>query len=419
MDRSIVMPEFKANESRSIIGSLLTIAFTLIATITSTGCSTLPSKEDSYRYNIQQGNLAKAGELISASYNQGRDKLLKDLHSGTINQLKGEYKASNDLLETGKRVADELSSISVSETAAAITINQRLSQFSGNRFERVMIYFHKALNYVTLGDYSSARIEMSQAELLMRELRIQASVFPFIPLMLGLIYESLADEENALVAYRRAVAAYGEVGEGGIPDILKQSYVDLLAKNGRRQEMLQAERQMQVKPSNADNSAKLIIIAGRGVMTPVGSFTIYYDHPELAKSFLIALPFYPDYLNLASYPQIRIDDATIKFKPIIDIEYEMRLALAQEMPTIITLALARAVVKSQFQQQADDNDVASLLVFVFNTATEIADTRSWDSLPQVFYFGRLSLPPGEYSLNNRPNSIKLKAGVNFIYLSRR
>ena len=393
------------------------------------GCATTP-KKNSYRTDFQQGNIIEAEKTISGQKNKN-DKLLRDIQLASIDQVKFDYTASNNRLEESKVLADELAAVSVSETIAAISINQRVSKFGGNDFERIMIYFHKALNYLAMDDAPAARIEISQAETLMQELRISTSNFPFLPLFLALIYEKIGDVENALVAYRRAIDAYKD---GTEPSILKQGYLRLLSKHGRRSELAKATRTLKttletkVTPlSKQDNQASLIVIVPRGIMTKMGSFTIYHVHPELKSNFLIALPVYSEYAGVKAAPLLNLQrqsaDAAsslpILFANIINVELEMRAALNKEMPKITSLALARAVVKNQIQQQADGDSLAALFVFAVNTITEVADTRSWDLLPQAFYFSRLELQPGDYSLNyadRNPTNFSIKEGINFLFL---
>lgn len=383
------------------------------------GCASTPKK--GYKNYLYEGNIPEAENILNG-INANNDKLLREVQLASIAQLKSDFKSSNNHLETGKKLAEELAAISVTETLAAISINQRVSKFSGNRFERIMIYFNKALNYIASNDAAAARIEISQAEILMQEWRIGVERFPFIPLFLALIYEKIGDIENSLVAYRRAAAAYKS--SESTPDILKKGYLQLLAKYGRQSELARASLQLKAKVAASPNKASLIIVVPRGFMTPMDSFTVYNFHPEINKNFLIALPLYSEYSGVRAAPLLSLkqqakDSANVIFENMVNVELGMRAALKRQMPAITTLALARAVVKSQLQQQTEENSAASFLVFVFNTVTEVADTRSWDTLPQAFYFSRLELDPGSYSLNyadREPMNVSIKKGVNFLFL---
>ena len=388
------------------------------------GCASLGVER--YQQSITQGDLGKAEEIIG----QNKEKInimLRDLHYGSLKQLGQQYQDSNVYLEQAKKVADKLASVSVSETAAAITVNQRVSQFNVNDFERIMIYFHKSLNYLSAGDVNGARIEMRQAELLLQEIRVGLEVYPFVPLIIALIYEQLGEEENALVAYRRAVDAYGA---NAAPQLLKKSYLNLLAKNNRRQELATREEQLDTTSDPNVNQASLLIITTRGILTPLDSFTIYHLHPTHQNSFLIALPYYPDYNGIAPPPSLSIGEYTPNFEPIINVEQEMRKSLDKAMPGITAIALARAVVKNQIQQEADrqEDSFFSFAALVYNVASEIADTRSWDTLPQAFYMARLELPAVEYPVTSSyypakitpvPSTINLQTGMNILFVQGR
>ncbi len=388
------------------------------------GCASLGVEK--YQDSITQGDLGKAEEIIGNN-KENINIMLRDLHYGTLKQLGQKYQDSNVYLEQAKEKADELSSVSISEAAAAISVNQRVSQFNVNHFERIMIYFHKSLNYLAAGDVNGARIEMRQAELLLQEIRVGLEVYPFVPLIIALIYEQLGDVENALVAYRRAVDAYGA---GSAPQLLKNSYLNLLARNNRQRELATREKQLGATADADVQQASLLIISTRGILTPLASFTIYHLHPVYSVNFLIALPYYPEYNGIAPPPSLNIGEYNPNFEPIINVEREMRKSLDKAMPGIVAIALARAVVKNQIQQEADrqENSLFGFAAFIYNIASEIADTRSWDTLPQAFYMTRLELPAAEYSLTSSyyparispvPSNINLKPGLNILFVQGR
>ena len=388
------------------------------------GCASLGVEK--YQDSITQGDLIKAEEIIGKN-KEKINIMLRDLHYATLKQLEQKYQDSNVYLEQAKKTADKRSSVSISETAAAISVNQRVSQFNVNDFERIMIYFHKSLNYLAAGDVNGARIEMRQAELLLQEIKVEAKRYPFVPLVIALIYEQLGDVENALVAYRRAVDAYGA---GSAPQLLKKSYLNLLARNKRQRELATREKQLGATADADVQQASLLIISTRGILTPLDSFTIYHLHPEHQINFLIALPYYPKYNGIAPPPSLNIGEYSPNFEPIINVEREMRKSLNRAMPGITAIALARAVVKEQIKQEADrqENSLFSFAAIIYNVASEVADTRSWDTLPQAFYMARLELPAAEYSLTSShyparispvPSNINLKPGMNILFVQGR
>lgn len=379
-----------------------------------------------YKQSIVYGDLDRAEELISQD-NSNNNLMLQDLHYGTLRQLEQAYSGSNIHFESAKQKAESLSSVSLSETVAAITVNQRVSQFSGNHFERLMIYLNKAFNYLALNEVNKARIEIRQAEILLQELRVETGDYPFVSLIIGLIYEKLDQTEDAYAAYRRAVNSYSADNQ---PLLLKKSYINLLAKNNRIEELTSAQARLSVTAASDSKQASLLIIATRGIMTSLGSFVIEHLHPEYNQGFLIALPYYPKYPGILPPPSLNVGEFVVKFESIIDTEKHMRNALDKAMPAIIAVALARAVVKEQLRQiaRSQDNAFLEFATLFYTVASEVADTRSWDTLPQVFYMSRLELAPGDYNLTysyypqqigHFPTNITIEPGINFMFVQGR
>ena len=61
--------------------------------------------------------------------------------------------------------------------------------------------------------------------------------------------------------------------------------------------------------------------------------------------------------------------------------------------------IARGLVKYIAHREAkDENEVLGFFVNLFNISTEIADTRSWVSLPHNIQIGRFKLPPGIHTI---------------------
>lgn len=69
------------------------------------------------------------------------------------------------------------------------------------------------------------------------------------------------------------------------------------------------------------------------------------------------------------------------------------------MPGITARAVARAVAKHNVAREVgDQHALAGFAMMVTNYATEVADTRSWLTLPGELHMARLPLKPGKYDL---------------------
>ncbi len=90
------------------------------------------------------------------------NRLLFYMDKGMVLHLGKRYKESNDFLEKAKTAAEELWTESISKNAAAFLTTDNTIPYQGEDFEKVLIHFVAALNYVGLGEYDAARVEARQ-----------------------------------------------------------------------------------------------------------------------------------------------------------------------------------------------------------------------------------------------------------------
>jgi len=396
---------------------LIGIAFLLIS-----GCASQPYR---FQEQVQAGDLSGAEQTLEDLYTSKKNIVLHNLYDATLQQLKGDFESSNRILEETKPLADELALISISETTAASTISESLQSFSGSQFERLMIYCLKFLNYMAQGDYNSARIETEQAELKLREWGRSLTDFPFIPFLNALAYEAQGLTDNALVSYRRSLEAY----EGYAPRLVKQSYLNLLAKDGRANELLSQENALNMKAQySPQKPASLLVFITDGTVSARVAGIINHRLDNRVDIYSIAVPFYPDSYQPVPPPQLYWNQSSATSQIVINTESEMRDALDKQMPGFIARGVARAITREQVRQRS--NDEWSFLFEIAGTITELAtaDTRSWDILPQAIFVARVELPPTEISFQTSVSGIAttslfhqadLQPGLNFFLIQAR
>ena len=139
---------------------------------------------------------------------------------------------------------------------------------------------------------------------------------------------------------------------------------------------------------------------------------------EVQDLVRVAFPVYRTEPAPAKSSRLTVADKRIDLETVENIDGLARHALDQQMPLIMTRAIARAVVKYQSQKSANEQHaLAGFLLTVTNLATERADTRSWTTLPKEVQMTRVILPAGEQDVSieilnaaGRPIDV-IKAGV--------
>ena len=84
---------------------------------------------------------------------------------------------------------------------------------------------------------------------------------------------------------------------------------------------------------------------------------------------------------------------------VVNLDKTARQTLDDNKSSILAKTIARAVAKKQLQKNVEEKDkLLEFGVHLFNVATEIADTRAWDSLPSSIFTKHISLKPGKHML---------------------
>ncbi len=128
---------------------ILLFYFALLA-----GCGPAIVKEGDLNLAIveaQGGNLSGAtAKVVGKLKPDGNERLLYHLELGTINHLAGKYEESNRLFKQADGIADELYATSLSDRLSSMMTNPRMAAYGGTDFEKVYIYYYRALNYLRL-----------------------------------------------------------------------------------------------------------------------------------------------------------------------------------------------------------------------------------------------------------------------------
>ncbi len=386
--------------------SMLVPVAMVAASLFLSSCATYGMKTASMRNSLLSGDIARAREFIETM--PANDDALLDLNKGMLRRMSGDYQASNRVFEQAKRRIDDLYGLSVSEQLAAITVNDTLRAFQGDRFEQTLLHAYMAMNYIQLNALDAARVEMLQADVKMHEWGDEPEEDAFVRYLSGIIYEMLGEQDQALVSYRQAYEIYRSSPErNGIetPDIVKQDLLRLLAS----QRLWDEYRRLQNDFAMANYTpykigggfGEVIVVFDEGLAPQREENAIQTFSDEISKMVRIALPVYRQPTPILPRVRVNVSGQQYELETVENIDALARHALEADMPIITTRALARAVVKFKTQSEIQDKHggLAGLLMTVTNMATERADTRSWTTLPQEIRLARLVLPEGQQQIN--------------------
>ncbi|SJZ65515.1 COG3014 family protein [Sediminibacterium ginsengisoli] len=298
----------------------------------------------------------------------------------------------------------------------------------------------------------------------------------FVLMVQGMIYETAGDINNAFISYRNAADLYVKIKDQQyygvfLPDQLKRDLLrtaekmgftdqvdkysaifgktekdNTLSKGGEaviffEKGMAPAKTEQNfILTNNGDGSNTFVYAAEEGsIVIPFDFSSSGYSSDVSLNEFRairVAIPAY-NAIRTVDQASAVVNGKTYNAELTEDINTLAPAILKQHMLKILSDALVRQVVKKlvekgisasakevaknnskeKDEKKKDDKAEAvalatGLIVNIFNTATEKADTRNWQSLPATVSYVRIPLEEGdnvvELTLGNAKRKITLK-----------
>jgi hypothetical protein len=411
-----------------------------------TGCATYYQKNQAFYQAFESGNIDNAEKIIEQSEKKvkPKDRLLYLLNRGVTTRMLGDYRESIKLFGEADHMIEDYSTNYGAEALALVT-NPMATPYRAEDFEKVLIHFYQALNYIDLKQYDDALVECRRINLQLHAIndkypdhknRYQDDAFA--QLLTGIIYDGLKDYNNAFISYRNAYNVYQNsyAKNFGLtaPEQLKHDLVRTAALIGFRKEQHQYEDEFGFQYQQADSigssavffwlnglgpvksewSVNFTMVKGEGgwatfVNDEYGlSFPVFIgDLSSNEKSSLddlrfirVAMPRYSD--RQPVYNEATLTTASGKSYPLEmaeDIDAIAHKTLHDRLLREMGEAILRLAVKKGIEAATTQkNDALGMLVSLANAVTEKADTRNWQTLPYEVGYTRVPLHNGENHL---------------------
>ena len=405
----------------------------------SLGCS--PYSMEEVRIAFEQGDFDAALIELDAD-GKGQAKLPYLFERGLIAHYGDQFDESNRTFELAEITSDDLYTKSISREAVSLVTSDNLRSYAGSQYERLLIHYYRAFNYVYLNMPDDALVECRKASSLLQfyadaDENYEFVGAAFIAYLSAILYEWAGDWNDAFIAYRWAERAYRQYEEAiGIPfpqDVGK-SLVRLARQLGFQEEFERYAAIYGEPPKNIPDSGELILLYETGfapfkieenIVFPIlkvdpivqedadrdekkvreYSRTLMrrrnrrYKEVEIEYLLRVAIPAYR-----SNRPRIVGIDADTTYGQVSgilveDIEAAAMKTFESELPTIMLRTVVRGVLKYLgFRRANKEGEVVGRLVNLLNVVTESADTRSWQTLPNQIFLVRLRLPAGTHNI---------------------
>ena len=425
------------------------LLFFVIGAIVVTGCATYYEKNIVYHQHIQNSDFGAAEKTLDHAkvLKRNRNQLLLALEKGKLAHVQGAYTISNQFFNEADLLMEDYKK-SLGDHALGVTVNPQLEVYGGEDFEKVLVHYYKALNYLYLGDQDAALVEAKRINLQLQELNDQYKNVKnkyaqdaFALNLMGIIYESRGDYNNAFIAYRNAIQCYmvdGVVGSYmnvSAPLQLKKDVIRTAQQMGFSNEarkyselfglplneLTRADKEVIVfwenglVPTKEEWSLNFTLIPGsNGIVTFVNKeynlsfpFPMKNNQQGLAgvSAMRIAFPKYKDRISFYTDVTIELDGKEYKTELVEDVGYIARETLQDRFMREMSNSLMRLAMKKAAEMAVrEQSQELGAVLSIIGAATEKADTRHWQTLPKEIRYARIPVSDDSQKLTLRTKS---------------
>lgn len=413
-------------------------------------CATYNTRISTYYTQMRENNYAQADAALEKSkiLQAKRNRLLYLLEKGKITHLLKQYDSSNTYFNEADIFMEDVRT-TASDIALGTLLNPMMQTYKGEDFEKFMVHYYKALNYLYLGKPDEALVEARRITLesftlqdkSKRENRYSDDAFSLM--LQGIIYEKSGDLNNAFISYRNSVDIYLKNNNSyygvSLPDQLKKDLLRTASQNGFLDELQRYEKLLNTTyhPTPPGEGGDLVLFWENG-LAPVkqemnfffaltkdglgnfsfvdqtGAFNIPFNFSshninsgdlklDELRSFRVAFPKYQEQPLFYRGASLSLNNKKYGFESAENINTLAFATLRERFVKEAAITLGRLTIKKLAEIAArpksddknkDTKEAIALGLQVFNFISEKADTRNWQSLPHTIYYTRVPLDRG-------------------------
>jgi len=438
--------------NKKLFANKIIFLLAILSSILFSSCATYYAQNEAFNQYFLNGDIANAEKTLDgdAKNQRKKNKSLYLLNKGTLAWMQQDYeRATAYFNEADLFIEDQRKNIA--NEALALLTNPATKPYVPEDFENVMLNFYKALSFLEMGKSQEALVECRRVNEKLYALndkypknyKNRYSDDAFAHTIMGLIYDSTGDSNNAFIAYRNAYKIY----EGNYtknfntpaPRQLKDDLLRTAYQTGLNQEYefyknkfgfdftkreknqgdlimiwmtglgpVKDEWSINFSALNGRDGYLTLVNEGEGANFPfyVGDMDSRTRNSFSDLDFVrVAFPKYQERMPFYNSASIQVDSVHYNLDKAQDLNAIAFKSLKDRMLREMANSLLRLATKKALENYArskDDNIGA--IIGIFNAVTEKADTRNWQTLPHSIHYTRLHLKEGENNINLKVQS---------------
>lgn len=438
----------------------------VVTGLLATGCKTYDEKNHVIQY-WHQGDLTNAvleATKMADKNANNKDAIIWRLEQGAALRANGQYEASNKAFGTAQEKMDDYAQrakVRLGQETGALLSNQAQLDYEGRAYDGIMLNTYRALNYLALGEPDKARPELIRAYQRQRDAvqdnqkRIEkvqeeaaqnkdsqaikrAENDPALQAQIQNATTNL-DKLKPYAAYVNPFTVYLD-GLFFMTDAADNSDLERARKS--------FERVSEMAPDNAYVKQDLGLVDKliHGQPLPPTTFVIFETGcAPVRDQIRISIPIFVAKVSYigAAFPTLKpkgnfvpcltvtAGGQNLTTSLVSDMDSVIGLDFKNELPVVITKTIASTVIKgvaayAANQAVGQQNSWAGLAMqistAIYQAAVNIADERTWTTLPKEFQVCHFATPPDRKIELKTPDGRQIKpvtieAGtINLVYV---
>lgn len=378
----------------------------IAAVLFAAGCASYPDRTEEALRAFEHGDFERAGALYEDPDTTGSE-FLSGAEAGTTALAAGDWETSLEQLGRASDLSEEieeaalLSPDKLTEALVSFAVSESFSEYVGEGYERVLLHAQMGMAYLAQGDFEAARVEVRRSNALLEseealyEKEYEAGGLGHF--LSAIVYELQGSPDDAYIDYKRMEAK----GVGG--RLVGRSLVRLASRLHRDDELPDWEARYGADTERPDGAAEVVVLAGIGLGPYKEAITI--PVPTGDGVFQWSVPKFRSRAVSISALELVVEGSGQAVSTVVieDVTTVAKENLEDRIAWLAVRSAVRGLLKQQLTKHLDERHEGWGLLIgnLFTFATEHADLRAWQTLPDSFQAARVFLEPGTHTLTLR------------------
>ena len=402
-----------------------------------TGCRTY-EQQNRVIQSWHQGNLPSAAAEATKMADQNannKDAIVWRLEQGAVLRGAGKYQDSNTAFDTAQEKIDQISQeakVKLGHEAGALLSNLANLPYTGRAYDGIMLNTYRALNYLQLGESDKARVELTRAYQ-----RQQDAVEDNKRRIEKVQEEAAKSKDKATMDKAQQDPGFQSQVQGTCADLDRLKpyanyvnpftvYLDglfFMANAADASDLERAHKSLERVAGFADGNDYVKqdlfdldnLMKGKP-LTPTTYVIFETGCAPLRGQIRIDIPIIVTKVSYvgAAFPTLKLQGNCVPGLTVtangtsqttslvasmdsvigLDFKNEMPIVITKTIAAIVTKAVAAYGVNEAASQKGDFTALVSQIATAgYQMAVNIADTRTWTTLPKEFQVCRIPTPP--------------------------